>query len=248
MAGLVVMTAAARAQSGPDVIGIRLGMAPQDAYNILKARANGAKVGVGQTMLQGVSDKPVAVIMSVKPIGVSPAETVTVWLTFPPNRQQVFAVRRTLMFEQGKEMLKTTVVDSLRQKYGPETDPQFHMWNFDEQGGRIAASEEYRRSGCVHADLLGFSDPVDASAPQPLTPLPNISPKIGQCADVTSVRTEILNASKGNEFVSGVTVTLEDTSLARRTQEAFKTYLANADATKHQEDVDKAKQQKKLSF
>src|SRR5690349_6867903 len=70
----------------PDVVGIRPGMSPQDAYNVLKARANGSKIGIPQTMIEGVQ-QPVVVLMSLQVMGSSPREEITVYLTFPPQKQ-----------------------------------------------------------------------------------------------------------------------------------------------------------------
>src|SRR5690348_4428646 len=104
----LVLAAPAFAQpaSGvPDVVGIRPGMSAQEAYNTLKAMSNGAKVGIAQTRLPGVS-QPVVVLMSLAVLGSSPAETITVMLTYPPEKQVVWGIRRTLQFEPGKEPTK----------------------------------------------------------------------------------------------------------------------------------------------
>src|SRR4051794_10620317 len=82
---LPAQTSVAGTQPGlPDIIGIRPGMPGGDPYNLLKARANGAKIGISQQMLQGI-DKPVAVLLSLRVMGASPAETIVVFLTFPPQ-------------------------------------------------------------------------------------------------------------------------------------------------------------------
>ena len=135
LASLLVIVSPAIAQ---DVVGIKPGMSAQEAYNALKARANGAKVGIGQMMMPDITDKPVAVVMSVRPLDASPAETIAVWLTLPPNSQQVWAISRTIQLDQNKGMMKSAALDGLRQKYGTETDRDF--WAFDEQGGRPPAA------------------------------------------------------------------------------------------------------------
>src|SRR5215470_10551103 len=43
----------------PDVIGIRPGMSAQEAYTLLKARHPGIKIGVGQSQIAGLGDKPI---------------------------------------------------------------------------------------------------------------------------------------------------------------------------------------------
>lgn len=250
--------AAQTSTSLPDVVGIRPGMTPQEAYNALKAHGNGAKVGIGQLIMQGISDKPVVVTMSVKVMGSSPEETITVWLTPPPNRQQVWAVRRSLRFDQEREMLKSTVAEGLKQKYGPETslagrnsqgimDRNIHFWMFDELGGRLEPGSP--GAGCYQSFLMNLSEPQDPAVPQPITPLFSMLALTRGCSDVVSIRTEPLGGGNhGQEYTSNVTVIVQDVPLARRSKEAYENYLANADAAKKQQDLNKAKQQKAPAF
>lgn len=259
--GTVCLVAPLAAQAGtslPDAVGIRPGMTPQEAYNALKAHGNGAKVGIGQLILKGVSEKPVVMIMSVKVMGSSPEETITVWLTPPPNRQQVWGIRRTLQFDEEHEMLKSTVVEGLRQKYGPETsnagrrsqgvmDQNIHFWMFDEQGGRL--DPDASGAHCYLANLMNLSEPQDSVAPQPITPLFSMMPLANGCSDLVSVWTEPLGgAHHGQEYTATVTVIIQDVPLARRSKTAYESDLANADAAKKQQDLDKAKQQKTPAF
>ena len=44
--------------------------------------------------LPGGTDKPVVTVMSVRVLGSSPGETIAVWLTLPPNTQQVWGISR----------------------------------------------------------------------------------------------------------------------------------------------------------
>ena len=156
------------AQGVPDVVGIRPGMSAQDAYNALKARANGAKIGIGQMAMPGLTDKPVVVVMSVRVLGSSPGETIAVWLTLPPNNQQVWGIIRQLQFDEGKAMLKTAVQDGLKQKYGAETDPNY--WAFDEQGGRVATAG-LRGNNCANREMFNIAPPDDTTAPMGVSAL-----------------------------------------------------------------------------
>lgn len=49
----------------PDVVGIRPGISAQEAYNLLKARAPRAQIGVGQIPVAGVTEKPVPVSLAI---------------------------------------------------------------------------------------------------------------------------------------------------------------------------------------
>lgn len=234
------------AQGVPDVVGIRPGMSPQEAYNLLKARANGAKIGMGQMTLPGVTDKPVVTVMSVRVMGSSPGETIAVWLTLPPNTQQVWGVSRKLQFDEGKEMLKSAVLDGLRQKYGAETDPNY--WAFDEQGGRVPTAGVHSNS-CVNREMVNLAPPDDTTAPMGVSPLIYTPGPEQPCSSVISVRAEYGNASSGGPgMVRWVTVTVQDPPLARRSQQAYQSALANGDAAKRKEEIERAKQQKAPTF
>jgi len=246
LAGVLGMAVPAIAQNLPDVVGIRPGMSPQEAYNVLKAHANGAKIGIAQMMIPAITDKPVAVLMSVRPLDVSPAETIAVWLTLPPNKQQVWAIGRTLQLDQNKGMLKSAAQDGLRQKYGTETDRDF--WAFDEQGGRPPAPG-MRTNSCMAVGQLNLTAPDDPSAPQPSTPLIYAPEPENACSNVVSVRAQFGGVTSGaSDTVSLITVIVQDKPLARRSQLAYQAALANADAAKRREELEKAKQQKTPTF
>ena len=243
---VLAMVTPSIAQGVPDVVGIRPGMSAQDAYNALKARANGAKIGMGQMTMPGVTDKPVVMVMSVRVLGSSPGETIAVWLTLPPNTQQVWGVIRQLQFDAGKEMLKSVLLDGLKQKYGAETDPNY--WAFDEQGGRVATAG-LRGNNCANREQANLGVPDDTTAPMGVSPLIYTPGPEQPCSSVMSVRAEYGNASSGgSEMVRWVTVTLQDPPLARRSQQAYQSALANGDAAKRKEEIERAKQQKAPPF
>src|SRR5262249_59333572 len=106
----------------PDIIGIRPGMSAQEAYNLLKARHAGIKIGVGQFQIAGLGDKPIPTQIAAQVEDASEPEIFTVWLTTPPGPQVVFAVGRLLEYDQNSPLLRKEVLASLRKKYGPETD------------------------------------------------------------------------------------------------------------------------------
>lgn len=248
-AAFALASASALAQQSaalPDVIGIRPGMSAQEAYNALKAHSNGAKVGVAQTMLAGIS-QPVVVLMSEQVLAASPAEVITVWLTFPPEKQVVWGIRRTLTFEKGKEPTRAAIMDGLRQKYGPEVHAGIDYWDFDEQGGH-SNLKEMMFNNC--AGQMGLSEPQDPANPQPITPL--LTAYLGPqnaCSNVISVRTEWQEASNGsNELAGGITVMLEDTPIARRSRDAYQSLLDKAADAAHKQQIDNANQQKKPVF
>jgi hypothetical protein len=123
----------------PDILGITPGMAPQQAYEILKAHDPGHTVALTQwTVPQIYGDKPITLGMSTANTGM---EALYVALTMPPNAQVVWQIHRQVpQFTS----TKTNVLNSLYQKYGTPFNTDFPgprntnqgglHWYFDRQG------------------------------------------------------------------------------------------------------------------
>jgi hypothetical protein len=231
----------------PDVFGIRPGISAQEAYDLLKKRAPRAKIGVGQFPVAGLGDKPVSTSISVNIPNTDPPEVITIWLTLPPSKQVVWAIGRKLEWDEGKQVLKSNVIAGLQQKYGPETDPQNHYWAFDEQGQK-SANGDLRRENCAgRADWsLQVGAPEGATYPS-VTPLIYGTHPQTTCNSLVEIKAQLDNGT-GPEYVKRVTVILSDLPLARRSQDAYQAYLANGDAAKRKEDLERAKQQKTPIF
>jgi hypothetical protein len=110
------------AEGLPDILGIQLGMPARDAYAKLQAALPKNKVEV-QSVNMPTIEKPV--IMSLRSgshnvAGGAEGEEVIVDVTLPPNKQAVWRVSR-LHFFPDKGIPKTTLLSSLREKYGKET-------------------------------------------------------------------------------------------------------------------------------
>jgi hypothetical protein len=231
----------------PDVVGIRPGMSAEEAYNLLKKRAAGAQIGVGQSPVEGVSDKPVPVSMAVQILSGEQVEYITLWLTTPPSKQVVWAVGRTVEFERDKQALKSTVMAGLRQKYGPETDEEYRFWAFDQQGRR---PDEAGRKGANCATRQNWNlavTPPRAAIYSYATPLMIPMGPRTLCDALTEVRASY-DSPLGPEYVIRVTVTVSDLSLARASQEAYQAFLANTDTAKKQRELERAKQRKGPEF
>ena len=231
--------------SAPDVIGIRPGMSAQDAYSVLNAHANGAKVGIAQMMIPGIS-QPVVVVMSVEVLGASPKETITVGLTVPPEKQVVWAIRRTLTFERGKELTRASVMDSLRQKYGQEIHSGVDYWDFDEQGNH-ANVKDMTFNHC--AGQMSISDPDDFVNPRAASALVQPPLPANACSNFIAIRAEWIGAANGSsELAGGIAVIVEDAPLARRSQVAYQALVGKGADAAHQQELDNANQQKKPTF
>jgi hypothetical protein len=150
IAMVIALTTHSEAEGLPDILGIQLGMPARDAHAKLQAALPKNKIQVMSDTLPTI-DKPVINSFSSAPpeqimMGME-ADQVTVDVTLPPNKQAVWKVIRQHYFAN-KGIPKTTLLASLREKYGkesltnvsqgkPATDDsqiQTILWLFDEQG------------------------------------------------------------------------------------------------------------------
>src|ERR1051326_238523 len=140
----------ASAEGLPDILGIQIGMPAREAHAKLQAQIPKNKIQIMSDTLPTI-DKPVIKSFSSAPaeqimMGME-ADQVTVDVTLPPNKQAVWRVVRQHYFAN-KGIPKTTLLASLREKYGNETltnvsqgkpatnDSKIEslLWLFDEQG------------------------------------------------------------------------------------------------------------------
>jgi hypothetical protein len=134
----------------PDILGVQLGMPARDAHAKLQAQLPKNKIAVDSTNLPTI-DKPVIVSFGSTPseqlmMGME-GDQVRVNVTLPPNKQAVWRIDRQHYFPD-KGIPKTTLLASLREKYGKETLTNVQqgkpatddnhilnlLWLFDEQG------------------------------------------------------------------------------------------------------------------
>src|SRR5260370_42566524 len=68
----------------------------------------------------------------------SAPETISLWLAMRPTKEVVLAVGRLLEYDPNQPLLRSKIMESLREKYGTETDAGNWQafWGFDEHGGR----------------------------------------------------------------------------------------------------------------
>ncbi len=148
----ILITLAGQAAAGglPDVLGIQLGMPAREAHAKLQAQLPKNNLQVMSTNLPTI-EKPVIASFSSAPKQTMATgdefDQVTVDVTLPPNKQSVWRVDRQHYFP-GKGIPKTTLLASLREKYGRETltniqqgkpapnDSQIIslLWLYDEHG------------------------------------------------------------------------------------------------------------------
>src|SRR5271169_3859478 len=140
-AAIAQTPAAATAGTGPDILGIRVGITAQEAYTLLQNIDPAHRVTVGQVPIPALlSDKAAVYAMAPESLNTGGDGTITISISLPPNPQQVFQVHRVLV--QSIHTTADQIIASLRQKYGPEsyqnpgstpTNPNM-FWLFDKQG------------------------------------------------------------------------------------------------------------------
>ena len=110
----------AAGDGGPDILGVRTGMTPEQAYEVLKRIDVTHRVTVGQVPIPALLGNKTAVYgMAPESRNSGGDEIMSVWISMPPNPQQVWSVQR--QFNGSIHTTMQQIVDSLRQKYGPET-------------------------------------------------------------------------------------------------------------------------------
>jgi hypothetical protein len=134
------------ANSLPDILGLRTGMAPGDAYNLLKDHDPAHAVALQQVTYPQLYDtKPITYAMNTTTSG--PDDQFTAEITLPPNPQVVWRVHRVI----GRFSATTpNVMNSLLQKYGTPWNPNapaprdphdgMLRWFYDEQWHRMDQS------------------------------------------------------------------------------------------------------------
>ena len=255
----VAWTSQAAAEGLPDVLGIQLGMPAREAHAKLQAQLPKYNIQVQSTPLPTI-DKPVIVSFSSAPAGTimmgMEADQVTVDVTLPPNKQAVWRVNRVHYFP-GNGIPKTTLLASLREKYGKETrataiigdkttadDSQIGalLWLMDEQG-----------SPAPPPPLHGVVDPITSCprrlpAPQVVeTPLPNYGNKdLEWClSSYTAINVEFQQNPAMPELCTQMYVMIVNLPFAARAGEATKKWKQEVAEGKYKQEIEKAKQQER---
>ncbi len=236
----------------PDLVGIRPGMPAQEAYTILKARNPNIRISMGQAPIPGFGDKPVVTEMRAQVTDPSAPETITLWLTIPPTKQVVFAVGRLLEYDPNQPLLRSKIIESLREKYGTETDAGNWQafWGFDEHGGRPDAARLRQFINCANR---GHGNLIVKAPEAPTFPAPSMlvySPEADNGCEWLIKLNAYFTGSGGldSTYIYNISVLLWDVRLQRQTQEAYQAYLANAGAAMSKEELEKAKQRKLPKF
>jgi hypothetical protein len=265
----VALTGYATAEGLPDILGVQLGMPARDAYAKLQAEIPKNKVEVASEQLPTL-DKPVIRSLSSAPaqaisIGME-GDQVSVDVTLPPNKQAVWRVTRQHYFAN-KGIPKTTLLASLREKYGKETVANFNqnkpaaddsqiqtlLWLFDEQGRPASLPSKPEKGGPglanqnTLASCMALQDNVQLALVEVYANLyKGKNPQSDWCyGSYTAVFVGATQASDTPELYSQMRVVVVSLPLALRASEATLKWKTDLAEGQHKQDVQKAQQQEK---
>jgi len=265
---VVALTTSAAAEGLPDILGVQLGMPARDAHAKLQAALPKNKIQVMSDTLPTI-DQPVIKSFSSAPAGQimmgSEGDQVTVDVTLPPNKQAVWRVVRQHYFAN-KGILKTTLLASLREKYGKETrtnfsekqpatdDSQIHhlLWLFDEQGRPAPLPSNSEKGGPRHnnASTLTSCNTLGDGVYLGLVEIySNLYKGVNFENDwcYSSYNAVVVGAvqSETPELYSQMRVVAASLAIALHASEATSKWKKDIAEGQHKQDIEKAKQQEK---
>ena len=235
----------------PDVVGFRPGITIQEGYNQLNAYDPKGKIDVDNVQIPRIADKPIPSELTLSEFGAETSpEVIQVGITLPPNKQLVWKVTRQLVYPTGREMSRTVLLAALRQKYGPETymdggSNANLVWLFDEQGRRVTESAPPAQP-CALAPVASNQTGLGMAVlnqPSPTFPQEKNGDWV-RCKSLVYVRAQIKVANgRGNEFINWMAVSVADSGLATRAQDATVAFISNANTKQKKQELDRARKQ-----
>ncbi len=257
----VVLTSYAAAEGLPDILGVQLGMPVRDAYTKLEAQIPNNKPQVMSDTLPTI-DKPViksfASATSQSIATGTEGDQVKVDVTLPPGKQTVWRVTRQHFFAN-KGIPKTTLLASLREKYGKETVTNFNqnkpaandsqiqnlLWLFDEHGR--PAPVPGTASQPTLMSCLGLQDNVELAMVEVYANLyKGKNPQNDWCyGSYNAVFVGAVQSPDTPELYSQMRVVAVSLPLAFRASEATLKWKTDIAEGQHKQDIEKANQQEK---
>ena len=251
----------------PDILGIQLGMPARDAHAKLQAALPKHKIQVMSDTLPTI-DKPVIKSFSSAPeqqimMGME-GDQVTVDVTLPPNKQAVWRVIRQHWFAN-KGIPKTTLLASLREKYGKETrtnftekqpatdDSQIHhlLWLFDEQGRPAPLPSKPKKDGPDFANqsyltsCLGLGEGQLAMIEVYSNLYKGVNYENDWCYSSYNAVVASVTSAETPELYTQMRVVAVSLPLALHAAEATSKWKKDIAEGQHKQDIEKAKQQEK---
>jgi hypothetical protein len=265
---VVALTTSAAAEGLPDILGVQPGMPARDAHAKLQAALPKNKIQVMSDTLPTI-DKPVIKAFSSAPPGQimmgMEGDQVEVDVTLPPNKQTVWRVVRQHWFAN-KGIPKTTLLASLREKYGKETrtnysekqpatdDSQIHhlLWLFDEQGRPAPLPSKPKKDGPDFANqstltsCAGLGDGVQLAMIEVYSNLyKGVNSENDWCYSSYNAVVASVTSSETPELYTQMRMVAVSLPLALRASEATSKWKKDIAEGQHKQDIEKAKQQEK---
>ena len=249
----------------PDIVGVHLGMSPQEVIAKLKPLYPTTHVGdlgvnLGYAKFGHAPGAPWIQTINghADPCGNNQCSDVfNVVFNGPPNKQGAIGIDRAMGFPQGKEPTPDTVKTALLQKYGPNpfmVSPFTMGWAYDEQGRPIMPPNGkalVQCAGTVTSGAVGGPTPTNAAPEYGLTGTRALTP--ADVADLMRnpcrVGVYVLAAMNvGGQTVNSFSVKISENSEATRDVIAQQKYLDSVAAGQQQQQLNKAKQQAPPKF
>jgi hypothetical protein len=249
----------------PDVVGIHLGMAPQDVIAKMKVLfPSNPKLGLGLTpgyakfghapggpWLQTLNGKSDACGNN------ECADLIGVVFNGPPNKQGVTGIDRAISFPDGKRPTPDTIKASLLQKYGPNpfvVTPVTMGWAYDERGQAIAPPNGkalVQCAGTVTSGAVGGATPASAAPEYGLTGTNPLKP-----ADVADLMRNpcrvgvyvLVSLNAAGQMVNSMNIKISENSEATRDVIAQQQYLDSVAAGQQKQQLDNAQHQAVPTF
>jgi hypothetical protein len=139
-----------------DVVGIKLGMTPRQAVAAIKAHNANLKIDTLYARLEhptapGTFERiPLWISAGSLPQQNASQEIIGLEFTTPPNPPLLAKVIRYVRFPNGQPVVKTTLVDSLDKKYGPESGlyGRNRLWIFEANAKPVTRFLTPEERGC----------------------------------------------------------------------------------------------------
>jgi hypothetical protein len=264
----LALTSHAVAEGGPDILGIQLGMPARDAHAKLQAQLPKNRMQIDSDNMPTI-EKPVIKSFSSTPpqqimMG-QEGDEVKVDVTLPPNKQTVWRIVRQHYFPN-KGIPKTTLLASLREKYGKETftnlaqgkpatdDSKIEslLWLFDEEGrpapltsGSGGKGPDYQTGLIISACANGTWDNHLAMIEVYADLYKGNNPQLDWCYAHYTAVFALLSQSDPPELYGQMRMSVMSYPMALRASEATSKWKKDIAAGKHRQDLEKAKQQDK---
>ena len=159
-----------------DILGVKLGMTPEQAFAAIKASNPKLKIDIINARMEpgdapgtfkrvphwavahtvGVQKNPLSPVPF--ELGDGSADEIVMQFTTPPNPPLVALITRTVTFPVGQFVVVSTLIQALQKKYGQENVPRAgaRYWVFDNTGKLLTRQLAQPENICLDAPYPGF--------------------------------------------------------------------------------------------